>query len=141
MPYYNLYGMKKLRENETPLAEIQKVKGELMKTGLVTYNQGGHPRPHFHPNEEQFVFILEGKRYSILGDEEKVVGPGDLLHIPRNTRHCAITLDEKCVAYVTKSPAGTGHLAQDYNESDDADEVEKRLQEKLEEYKKTGTIK
>ena len=35
MPYYNLYGMKKLRENETPLAEIQKVKGELMKTGLV----------------------------------------------------------------------------------------------------------
>ena len=94
MPYYNLYGMEKLRENETPLAEIQKVKGELMKTGLVSYNQGGHPRPHFHPNEEQFVFILEGKRYSILGDEEKVVGPGDLLHIPRNTRHCAITLDE-----------------------------------------------
>ncbi|MFC1492252.1 cupin domain-containing protein [Nitrospinota bacterium] len=133
MPYYQLFELEKVREEASPLAEIQRVKGELMKAGLVTYLKGEYPRPHSHPNEEQFVLVLEGRRYSIIGDEERVVGPGDLMHIPRNTRHGAITLDEKVVSFVVKSPAGTGVMGQDYHEAEDAEEVIKRLEEKLEE--------
>ncbi len=133
MPYYKIFDMEKVREDASPEAEIQRVKGELMKAGLVTYNKGEFARPHAHPNEEQFVLIMEGKRYSILGDEERVVGLGDLLHIPRNTRHGAITLTDKVVSFVVKSPAGTGVLGQDYHEAEDVEEVIKRLKSKLEE--------
>ena len=134
MPYYRLVDLEKIREEASPLAEIQRVKGELMKAGLVTFRRGEFARPHYHPNEEQFVFILEGKRYSILGDEERIVGPGDLLHIPRNTRHSAISLTERVVSFAVKSPAGSGIMGEDYHEAVDADEIERRLLQKLKEY-------
>lgn len=135
MPYYRLTDLEKIREEVSPLAEIQRVKGELMKAGLVAYSKGDYARPHYHPNEEQFVFILEGKRFSILGDEERIVGPGDLIHIPRNTRHAAISLSDRAVSFAVKSPAGSGVMGEDYHEAKDADEVERYLLQKLQEYK------
>ena len=134
MTYYRLGGLEKVREEASPMAEIQRVKGDLMKAGLVAYRKGEFARPHYHPHEEQFVYVLEGKRYSILGDEERIVGPGDLIHIPRNTRHAAISLTEKVVSFAVKSPAGSGVMGEDYHEAKDADEVEKRLLQKVKEY-------
>ena len=131
MPYYNMNDMGVMSEAVSPLAEIQSIVGELMKFGLVTYYKGEGSKPHFHPNDEQFVFILEGQRMSILGDEERVVGPGDILHIPRDTRHGATTLSEKCVSIIIKSPAGSGVLGEDYNEAKDTDDVIRRLSENL----------
>ena len=131
MPYYNMNDMGVKSEAVSPLAEIQSIVGELMKFGLVTYYKGEGSKPHFHPNDEQFVFILEGQRMSILGDDERVVGPGDILHIPRDTRHGATTLSEKCVSIIIKSPAGSGVLGEDYNEAKDADDVIRRLSENL----------
>ncbi len=133
MPFYRISELEKLREKESPLAEIQKVVGELMKVGIVTYHKGHGPPPHFHPNEEQFILVLEGRRYLICGDEERIIGPGDLVHIPRNTRHGGRSLDEKCVIFAVKSPAGDGRLGQDYNKASDAEEVVQRLNEKMEE--------
>ena len=88
MPYYNMNDMGVKSEAVSPLAEIQSIVGELMKFGLVTYYKGEGSKPHFHPNDEQFVFILEGQRMSILGDDERVVvgdvgsgdGAGRLVH-------------------------------------------------------------
>lgn len=54
---------------------------------------------------------MAGERYSALGEEERVVGPGDLLHIPRNTHHGAITLGEKVIMFFVKNPAETGVIA------------------------------
>lgn len=134
MPYYRLGGLKKVREEAPLTAEVQRVKGELMKIGLFTYPRGEVPRPHYHSNEEQFVYILQGERYFIVGDEERMVGPGDLVHIPRNTRHGAITLNENSIMLYVKSPAGSGAASEDTHEAKDADEVEKRLLQKLKEY-------
>ena len=134
MPFYRLAGQEKVRKEASPPAEIQQAKGELMKIGLFTYPRGEIPRPHYHPNEEQFVYILEGERYFIVGDEERIVGPGDLVHIPRNTRHAAITLNDNSVMLYVKSPAGSGVKGEDTHEAKDADEVEKRLLQKLKEY-------
>jgi quercetin dioxygenase-like cupin family protein len=134
MPYYRLANLQKVREDMSPLAEIQRVKGEFMKAGLVAYKKGEYSRPHYHPNEEQFVLVLEGKRYSILGDEERIIGPGDLIHIPRNTRHAAISLTENAVSFAVKSPVGSGVMGEDYHEAKDADEVEKHLLAKLKEF-------
>ena len=69
----------------------------------------------------------------IVGDEERVVEPGDLIHIPRNTRHGGRTIGEKSVFFVVKSPCGDGDLAQDYNKAPDAEVVIERLETKLDE--------
>ena len=44
--------------------------------------EGGHS----HPNE-QFVYFLEGEAEFHVGDERKHVGPGNLLHIPKDVPH------------------------------------------------------
>ncbi len=65
------------------------VVGELLKFGIVHKPEGEGPPLHEHPNEEQFTVIMEGERHFVLGDEDRVVGPGTLEHIPRNTRPIA----------------------------------------------------
>ena len=130
MPFYKIEEMEeKLLSSGTSWAKT--VPGELMKAGIVTIPEGKGSEPHVHPNEEQFILILEGRRYMIVGDEERIIGPGDLIHIPRNTRHGARTIDEKSVFFTVKSPCGDGDLNQDYNKSQDSAEVAHRLAEKL----------
>ena len=133
MPFYRISEM-----TEKPLGTgpslAKSVVGEFIKAGIVTIPQGEGSAPHVHPNEEQFILILEGKRYMILGDEEREIGPGDLIHIPRNTRHGARTIDEKSVFFTVKSPSGDGDLNQDYNKASDAEEIIERLTEKLKGY-------
>lgn len=133
MPFYKIDELEKIREGVSPLAEIQKVVGEFMKVAIVTYYKGEGATPHFHPNDEQFVYVLEGQRASIVGDEEQIVGPGDFIYIPRNTRHGGRTITDKAVMFIAKSPAGDGVLGQDYNKALDAEDVTGRLEERLKE--------
>ena len=132
MPFYKISDMEAVRASVGP-ATAKTAPGELMKVGFVTYPKGKMSRPHFHPNEEQFLLILEGRQWMIVGDEERIVEPGDLIHIPRNTRHGGRTIGEKSVFFVVKSPCGDGDLAQDYNKASDAEEVIERLESKLDE--------
>ena len=86
--------------------------GELMKVGVVTYLKGEGAKPHYHPNEEQFYLVLEGRRYVIVGDEERVVEPGDLVHIPEHGRSTAASSSMRQAHVLrVKSPSGDGSLA------------------------------
>ncbi len=49
--------------------------------------------PHQHPSE-QFSVILKGKMRFMIGDEERVLEPGELAHIPGNVPHPIESLDE-----------------------------------------------
>ena len=133
MPFYIVSEMAESRVAAQPMGRFKGLAGELMKVGFVTYPKGKMSRPHYHPNEEQFLLILEGRQWMIVGDEEGLIGPGDLVHIPRNTRHGGRTLSDKAVFFAAKSPCGNGDLAQDYNKAPDADEVIERLESKLDE--------
>ena len=126
MPFYNISEMPSKRSKVSP-SESKSVAGELMKVGVVTYQAGEGPPPHFHPNEEQFIFMLQGRMRMVLGDEERIVEPGTLIHIPRNVRHGVCALDGPAVFFATKSPVGTGDMSEDYNKARDAEEVWKRL--------------
>lgn len=139
MPVYKIFEMDKLREEMSPAAEIQRVKGELMKAGLVTYMKREGSIPHYHPNDEQFVLILEGHRVSILDGEVIVSGPGDLIHIPRNTVHGGgRTLTKKSTAFAVKSPAGSGVMGEDYHEAENAKELLEKIEGKMEELLRSG---
>lgn len=126
MPFYDISAIAAKRSKVGP-AESKSVAGELIKVGVVTYQEGEGPPPHFHPNEEQFMYILEGKMRMVLGDEERDIGPGTLVHIPRNVRHGVCAVGGPAVFFAAKSPVGTGDLSQDYNKAQDAEEVWKRL--------------
>ena len=126
MPFYEVSRMEAKRSKVGP-SESKSVAGELMKVGVVTYQEGEGPPPHFHPNEEQFMLVLQGSMRMVLGDEERIIEPGMLVHIPRNVRHGIRALGGPAVFFAAKSPVGTGDLSQDYNKATDADEVWKRL--------------
>jgi quercetin dioxygenase-like cupin family protein len=114
MPFYKIADMAGKHDGVNPLIESRTAVGEFMKVGIVTKPEGEGPPLHEHPNEEQFTLILEGEMHFILGDEDRVVGPGTLVHIPRNTRHRSRPVNGPCTVFAVKSPAGDGRMVQDY---------------------------
>lgn len=42
---------------------------------------------HRHPGMEEAIYILEGQAEQWIGDEMKILGPGEVAHIPRNVVH------------------------------------------------------
>lgn len=124
MPFYTADDMRKSKGSNNPLIERKSAVGEFMKVGIVTKPEGTGSPLHEHPNEEQFTLILEGEMHFILGDEDRVVGPGTIVHIPRNTRHRSRSVNGPCTFFAVKSPAGDGELSQDHKKRPDAEVAE-----------------
>jgi quercetin 2,3-dioxygenase len=97
MPFYEIAEMKESQSKINSAITRKTVAGELMKAGIVTKEEGAGPPLHMHPNEEQFVLVLEGKLHYIVGDEERIAQKGDLIHIPRNTNHRSRAVDGPAV--------------------------------------------
>src|SRR4051812_167295 len=57
-------------------------------TVQVTYAPGGDPPPaHFHPAQDERFEVLAGELQVKIGDDKRVLGPGDTLEVPRGTVH------------------------------------------------------
>ena len=59
MPFYNIENVTQRKGQGSNVNHV--VIGELMKGGWVITQEKKDPSPHFHPNEEQYMLILEGK--------------------------------------------------------------------------------
>ncbi len=129
MPVYKAEDMQATPDVVNPNMMMKQFGGELIKVGIVTYEEGEGPPPHSHPNDEQWLYILEGRVAKLLGDEIVTLGPGDLVHIPRNTVHGIRILEGPCRFFTCKSPAGSGKLSEDYTPVPNADELQRRLAE------------
>ena len=125
MPFYKFAAMGQNAATLNPKLLARSVAGEFMKAALVTRPEGEGNPLHMHPNEEQFLFVLEGKVHFILGDEDRIVGPGELIHVPRNVYHRSRSVDGPAVTLSVKSPAGSGDMNEDYNKSEKSDDAEK----------------
>mgnify|MGYP005806739807 CR=1 FL=1 len=78
------------------------VQGEVMFVGLAHKPLGTGSRPHTHPIE-QFNYVLRGVLKAKVGDEEALVGPGGLIHIPAHVVHTIVAAgDEDAVFLVMK---------------------------------------
>ena len=124
MPFYNLDNMNKSHGEANTKIEVSSVVGEFIKVAIMTEPAGEGPPLHEHPNEEQFSLILEGQVHFILGDEDRVVGPGTLVHIPRNTPHRSRPVNGPATFFTVKCPIGDGRMDQDYTKSAGADAAE-----------------
>ena len=125
MPFYNIKTVTQRKGQGSNVNHV--VIGELMKGGWVITQGKKDPSPHFHPNEEQYMLILEGKIKMVLGDEMKILESGDLIHIPRNTPHCAMTLSDSAKFFAVKSPSGNGKLDQDFVLAENHEEMLSRM--------------
>ena len=59
--------------------------------------------PHEHPHE-QMTIVEKGTAKFIVGNEEKIVSAGDVLHFPPNLWHGATMLDDEVVLIDIFSP-------------------------------------
>ncbi len=69
--------------------EIFTAAGDAIMLSLVEFAPGAVVELHSHPHE-QMGLLLEGEMTFVIGDEEHVLGPGDMWRIPGNVAHSAI---------------------------------------------------
>jgi len=129
MPVYKAEDMQATPDVVNPNVMMMQFGGDLMKVGIVTYEVGDVPPPHYHPNDEQWIYLLEGRLAVLLGEEVTTVGPGDLAHIPRNIVHGIRILEGPCKFFTCKSPAGSGNLSEDYTDVPNLKELQRKLDE------------
>ncbi len=43
--------------------------------------------PHFHPTQDEYVYVLEGELTLVVGAEDRPAGPGDLVRLPIGKPH------------------------------------------------------
>ena len=55
---------------------------------------------HRHHNEEEWVYILEGKALSDIEDEKEEVGPGDFIAYPEGVAHSLINIGDSDLVYL-----------------------------------------
>ena len=85
----------------------QTIKGERIFFGKRAKEAGTGAKPHHHPNE-MFLYILRGKLRVQIEDEERVVGPGDIVYVPANIIHSdAVEGDEDVEYLYIKDTRGT----------------------------------
>ena len=76
--------------------DSQELTGEdTLTVGKVTIEAGEQNSEHYHPNCDEALYLLSGTLTHTLGDEETVLQPGDLIHIPQGEPHQGINDDDE----------------------------------------------
>jgi len=65
-----------------------------------------------------------------LGDEERIVGPEDIMHIPRGTLHGGRTLNDKAAMFIVKSTTTEVDLGSDRHYPNNLEEMVSKIEEK-----------
>lgn len=61
---------------------------------------GGEPPPHFHENEDEAYYILDGEMMVGIGDQQFYAGVGSFVFLPRNVPHRWQVLGGKPVRFL-----------------------------------------
>ena len=60
----------------------------------VMMEPGQHHTFHYHHRREEVIYVLAGRLEQWVGEESRILGPGDMCHIPADMIHATFTLDE-----------------------------------------------
>lgn len=85
------------QHNIFPGVSIATKAGKEMMLSYVTFDPGATVEAHSHPHE-QVGMVVEGRARFFVGDEDRVLGPGDMYIIPGGVTHRVVALDTKVVA-------------------------------------------
>ena len=76
-----------------PGVEIYTKAGNKMMLSLVEFQPGAEVEAHSHPHEQAGI-VIEGRARFIVGDEERILEPGDMYLIPGGVTHQVVAMDE-----------------------------------------------
>ena len=88
---YNWTGVE--REQLNPLFARQVIHAESLTVARVYLAKGCMVPEHNHPNE-QISMMETGRLRFVLGGQERILGPGDVLLIPPHLPHSAEALED-----------------------------------------------
>lgn len=83
------------------------IEGEKMHFGLVEKPSNTGSTDIYHPNE-QFIYVLQGELKVKIAEEERIIGPSTLVHVPPNVVHGTICVSEKPCLYITVKDTSWG---------------------------------
>ena len=95
--------------NVFPGVDIFTVAGDDIMLSLVEFEPGAVVELHSHPHE-QMGLLLEGELEFIIGDERKVLKPGEMWRIPGGVEHSAIAGDRPVKALDVFNPIREDYL-------------------------------
>ncbi len=76
-----------------PGVDITVAAGQQMMLSLVEFKPGGVVEAHSHPHE-QVGMVLEGRAHFFVGEEDRVLGPGDMYTVPGGVTHRVVALGD-----------------------------------------------
>src|SRR3954468_2983132 len=66
----------------------------------ATFPPGKAHRFHVHPGREEIIYVLEGSAEQWVGREKRILGPGEMAHIPKNTPHATYNRGETTLKFL-----------------------------------------
>lgn len=75
-----------------------------LESELVCYEPGQGTQEHFHRDQEEIYYIVEGCGSITIGDEVMAVSAGDMVFSPVDTPHSIQTGAERMVMIFVKGP-------------------------------------
>ena len=86
--------------------ELEHVPSSHVEIGMTRMRQGERERPHYHPVQSEFVYVLDGtfEVVELSTDQTHTLRKGDFLAIEGNTRYAqhAVT---NCLLFFAKCPS------------------------------------
>lgn len=67
-------------------------------------DSAGAPPPHVHSREDEVFYILRGEAKFLVGDEEFMARPGDVVYLPRGIAHAPIPLTPEVEVLLLLTP-------------------------------------
>jgi quercetin dioxygenase-like cupin family protein len=92
-----------------PGVHIQTSACDRMMVSIVDLEPNSVVEEHAHPHE-QVGILISGSVHFFIGDEERILGPGDVWCIPGGVKHKVITLDEPARALDIFTPVREEYL-------------------------------
>lgn len=79
------------------------------------FRKGGEPPAHFHRNEEEIFYVLEGEIRFHIGDKNFIAKAGELAFAPREIPHQFSLITETAKALLLITPAGMETFFKEYS--------------------------
>ena len=79
--------------------DVKVVTGDRLQLCLAEIWTPGEYVMHHHP-PEQFGYLLRGQLQMVVGDEEKMIGPGDLWHAPPDVIHGGKIIGDESIVFL-----------------------------------------
>ncbi len=92
-----------------PGVQIETAACQEMMMSLVEFQPGAVVEKHSHPHE-QVGILIEGRAHFFVGDEDRVLGPGDMYRIPGGVAHRVVALEGLVKAFDIFHPVREDYL-------------------------------